>query len=72
MEVDIEFFVHGGNLGTQSEAGKLALARSICKAYPEFTNHFKSLHFLYRDPRTKERKKISSYGARKSYTYVRR
>lgn len=68
----MECYVWGGSLRGQAEAIKVALAKNILKAYPEHTEVIKGFKMDYTDPRIRECKKINTYGARKSYTYVRR
>lgn len=70
--VDVDFIARGGGLKAQAESCKVALARCLQKAFPEFAETIRGLKLDYIDKRQREPKKTSSWGARRSYTYVRR
>ena len=69
-KVDVKLFVYGSGLSKQSEAGKVALAKAVVKAFPEFEKHFFDLYLMFTDDRRVERKKTGRPKARKGVTYV--
>src|SRR5688572_7321305 len=54
----VEARVSGGGLHSQAEAVRLGLARALISTDGELRSNLKSLGFLKRDPRAKERRKF--------------
>ena len=71
-QYDLKIKVHGGGIQAQSQAIRLGLSRALVKEEPERRSKLKSLGFLRRDPRKKERKKYGLAGARKSFQFSKR
>lgn len=64
--------VFGGGLKAQAYALRHGLSRAIILAYPESKTILKTLGFLTRDPRMKERKKAGLKGARRAPQWSKR
>lgn len=64
--------VSGGGVSSQADAVKLGIARYLIKADPELRGKLKSLGYLRRDPRAKERKKYGRKRARKQFQFSKR
>ena len=69
---DIIILVKGGGLSGQAEAIQLGFARLLCKMDNRNRQKLKSLGFLTRDSRIKERKKYGLRKARKAPQYSKR
>ena len=70
--IDIDFFVGGSGIHSQSTACGTALSRALYKTYPQLKKILRKAGLVTIDPRFKERKHSGHYKARKSYIYVRR
>ncbi len=68
----IEVKVNGGGMHSQSEAVRHGLARAIVESDLELRGKMKSLGFLKRDPRAKERRKFGLKKARKAPQWSKR
>ncbi len=68
----IEAKVNGGGAHSQSEAVRHGLARAIVKSDLELRGTMKTLGFLKRDPRAKERRKFGLKKARKAPQWSKR
>lgn len=64
--------VEGGGVAAQADALRHAISRAITKAEPNTRKTLKSIGFLKRDPRAKERKKPGLKKARKSPQWSKR
>ena len=64
--------VSGGGLRAQAYASRHGLSRALILAHPEFKHVLKTLGFLTRDPRMKERKKPGLKGARRAPQWSKR
>ena len=64
--------VEGGGISSQAEAVRHAISRALIKAEPNTRKTLKSLGFLTRDPRAKERKKPGLKKARKAPQWSKR
>lgn len=64
--------VSGGGLKAQAIAVRHGLSRAIVMAYPDSKTTLKTLGFLTRDPRMKERKKPGLKGARRAPQWSKR
>lgn len=64
--------VSGGGLKAQATAARHGLSRAIVMAYPDSKTTLKTLGFLTRDPRMKERKKPGLKGARRAPQWSKR
>ncbi len=62
----------GGGLRAQAYASRHGLSRALILAHPEFKPVLKTLGFLTRDPRMKERKKPGLKGARRAPQWSKR
>jgi len=71
-QFDVECSVRGGGQTGQSDALFLGLSKALSKFIPEFGPTLEVAGFLYRDPRTVERKKFGQKKARKKFTFVKR
>lgn len=69
---DVKINVAGGGLKGQAEAVRLATARALCEAGPEYRPPLKKEGFLTRDPRMVERKKYGHRKARRSFQFSKR
>jgi small subunit ribosomal protein S9 len=69
---DAKVRVYGGGYMGQSQAIQLAISRAITKYLPGTQSVLHENDLMTRDSRNVERKKMSKYKARKSYTYVKR
>lgn len=69
---DLVVKVTGGGVNAQAEAFRLALSRALVSEKEELRHDFKSVGFLTRDPRMKERKKYGLAGARKRFQFSKR
>lgn len=64
--------VQGGGITGQSDAIRLAIARSLVKIYPDQRKLLKDAGLLTRDARAKERKKYGQKRARKRFQFSKR
>lgn len=69
---DLVIRVKGGGLEAQAAAIRLGLSRALVKEEEARRPELKSIGFLRRDPRKKERKKYGLAGARKSFQFSKR
>lgn len=69
---DLIIRVNGGGIQGQVIATRLGLARAVLKEKEEARQELKSLGFLSRDSRKKERKKYGHKKARKSFQFSKR
>lgn len=69
---DMIIRVNGGGIEAQSIAIRLGLARALVENDENLRPDFKSLGYLTRDPRKKERKKYGRAGARKRFQFSKR
>ena len=68
----IEAQVTGGGTHSQAEAVRHGLARALVKTDEELRTQLKTLGFLKRDPRSKERRKFGLKKARKAPQWSKR
>ena len=64
--------ISGGGLRAQAYASRHGLSRALILAHPESKSVLKTLGFLTRDPRMKERKKPGLKGARRAPQWSKR
>ncbi|MDR3623982.1 MAG: 30S ribosomal protein S9 [Chlamydiales bacterium] len=69
---DMIIRVKGGGIEGQVIAIRLGITRALVKEDENKRHDFKSLGFLTRDPRKKERKKYGQPGARKRFQFSKR
>ena len=69
---DIHVITHGGGLRGQADAIKLGLTRALCYISSDNKSYLKSLGYLTRDYRAKERKKYGLKKARKAPQFSKR
>ena len=69
---DLVIRVKGGGIEAQASAVRLGLSRALVKEDDQRRTELKSIGFLRRDPRKKERKKYGRAGARKSFQFSKR
>ncbi|MDD6210000.1 MAG: 30S ribosomal protein S9 [Bacteroidales bacterium] len=69
---DIKINLDGGGIKGQSEAARLAIARSLVKINPEDKSVLRAEGFITRDPRSVERKKPGQPKARKRFQFSKR
>jgi len=69
---DILVRVKGGGTEAQATAIRLGLSRALVEEDEERRQSLKSVGFLTRDPRKKERKKYGLAGARRRFQYSKR
>lgn len=72
LKWNVEVHVSGGGIHSQSEAIRHGLARALAIFNPEFRGNLKSLGYLKRDPRAKERRKFGLKKARKAPQWSKR
>ena len=68
----VEVHVNGGGTHSQAEAVRHGLARALVKTDEELRIPLKTLGFLKRDPRAKERRKFGLKKARKAPQWSKR
>ncbi|HOG15350.1 MAG TPA: 30S ribosomal protein S9 [Candidatus Absconditabacterales bacterium] len=71
-QFDAEIVIRGGGVAGQSDAIKLAFARSLVDRNSDFRTQLKPYGLLKRDSRIKERKKPGLKKARKAPTWSKR
>lgn len=69
---DIVIRVKGGGLESQASASRLGVSRALVEEVEERRQELKTIGFLTRDPRKKERKKYGRAGARKGFQFSKR
>ena len=69
---DVVVNVYGGGVKGQAEAIRHGIARALQIANPSHRPQLKSLGFLTRDPREKERRKYGLAKARKGFQFSKR
>lgn len=69
---DVTVKVNGGGVTGQTDAIRLAIARALLKADPEYRKKLRENGLLTRDSRAKERKKPGLKRARKAPQYTKR
>lgn len=69
---DMTIRVKGGGVEAQAEATRLGVSRALVKEEETRKQDLKSVGFLKRDSRKKERKKYGLAGARKSFQFSKR
>jgi small subunit ribosomal protein S9 len=69
---NIEVKVKGGGIHSQAEAIRHGLARALVSVEQELRGKMKTLGFLKRDPRAKERRKFGLKKARKAPQWSKR
>ncbi len=72
QKFEIEVKVTGGGISSQSGAVRHGIARALEKFQPVLRKPLKSLGFLKRDPRMKERRKFGLKKARKAPQWSKR
>ena len=72
LKWDIEAHVSGGGMHSQAEAVRHGLARALSKYDLELRPKLKTLGYLKRDPRAKERRKFGLKKARKAPKWSKR
>jgi len=69
---DVSVKVSGGGIHSQAEAVRLGISRALIISDDELRGKLKTLGFLKRDPRAKERRKFGLKKARKSPQWSKR
>jgi small subunit ribosomal protein S9 len=69
---DLIIRAKGGGIDGQADAARLGIARALVSEQEDRRGDLKSLGFLRRDPRRRERKKYGHKGARKSFQFSKR
>jgi small subunit ribosomal protein S9 len=69
---DMVIRVKGGGVEAQAVAIRLGLARALVQNNENLRHDLKTMGFLTRDPRKKERKKYGRAGARKRFQFSKR
>lgn len=69
---DLTIRVKGGGLEAQATAIRLGISRALVDEVEERRQDLKSIGFLSRDARKKERKKYGLAGARKNFQFSKR
>jgi small subunit ribosomal protein S9 len=69
---NVSIKVKGGGVAGQAAAARMAIARALLEADPEYRPTLKAAGYLSRDAREKERKKPGLKRARKRPTYTKR
>ena len=72
LKWNVEVHVSGGGIHSQAEAIRHGLARALVLFDSEFRGNLKSLGYLKRDPRAKERRKFGLKKARKAPQWSKR
>ncbi len=72
LKWNVEVHVVGGGVHSQAEAIRHGLARALAEFNPENRAELKTLGFLKRDPRAKERRKFGLKKARKAPQWSKR
>jgi small subunit ribosomal protein S9 len=69
---DLIIRIKGGGIEAQAIATRLGISRALVQENEEIRSELKSLGFLTRDPRKRERKKYGRAGARKRFQFSKR
>jgi small subunit ribosomal protein S9 len=69
---DLLILAGGGGFSGQAGAARLGIARALVEFNAELRPKLKSMGFLTRDPRKRERKKYGQKGARKRFQFSKR
>jgi len=69
---DVLILANGGGVAGQAEAIRMGISRALIEFNAEFRPKLKSLGFLTRDARSRERKKYGQKGARKRFQFSKR
>ncbi len=69
---NVEVYVKGGGIHSQSEAIRHGLARALVMSNGDLRKNLKDLGYLKRDPRAKERRKFGLKKARKAPQWSKR
>jgi len=69
---DLLILAGGGGCSGQAGAARLGIARALVEFNAELRPKLKSMGFLTRDPRQRERKKYGQKGARKRFQFSKR
>lgn len=69
---DVWATVRGGGISSQAGAIRHGLTRALMSINPEWRSSLKSVGYVTRDPRKKERKKYGMKGARARYQFSKR
>lgn len=72
LKWNVEVRVSGGGIHSQSEAIRHGLSRALVEFDPQLRGNLKSLGYLKRDPRAKERRKFGLKKARKAPKWSKR
>lgn len=71
-DLDVSVLVNGGGKKSQAKAIQHGIARALIKWNEDFKKTLKTLGFLTRDPRVKERKKFGLKKARRAPQWSKR
>jgi small subunit ribosomal protein S9 len=69
---DLIIRIKGGGIEAQAIATRLGISRALVQENEEIRSELKSLGYLTRDPRKREREKYGRAGARKRYQFSKR
>ena len=69
---DVLILANGGGIAGQAEAIRMGLSRALIQFDAELRPRLKSLGYLSRDARSRERKKYGQKGARKRFQFSKR
>ncbi len=69
---DVLILANGGGIAGQAEAIRMGLSRALIQFNAELRPTLKSLGYLTRDARSRERKKYGQKGARKRFQFSKR
>ena len=69
---DLIIRIKGGGIEAQAIATRLGISRALVQENEELRPELKSLGYLTRDPRKRERKKYGLKGARKRFQFSKR
>ncbi len=69
---DILILAHGGGLAGQAHAIRMGISRALIELNAELRPKLKSMGYLTRDARSRERKKYGQKGARKRFQFSKR
>jgi small subunit ribosomal protein S9 len=69
---DALILAHGGGLSGQAQAIRMGMSRALVEFNAELRPKLKSLGYLTRDARSRERKKYGQKGARKRFQFSKR
>jgi len=69
---DLIIRIKGGGIEAQAVATRLGISRALVQENEEIRSDLKSLGYLTRDPRKREREKYGRAGARKRFQFSKR